>query len=161
MSNGIRVRAFALFASVMLLTLSLGAGVASAGGRDSRNADNTFTKWLTVWPAMAGVVGGDVGDGAFAGEVLDATFTDTSATLDVHYHFDGSRHSFTASVHVVQTGLSFGGTAVITGQVTEGWLKGNLVQGGYTVVACDHDQITNDTCYQGWLDILRGTKSAG
>jgi hypothetical protein len=47
--------------------------------------------------------------------------------------------------------------AVIIGVVTEGWLKGNLVQGEYTQIQCSHDGITTD-CFQGTLDILRGTK---
>jgi hypothetical protein len=47
---------------------------------------------------------------------------------------------------------------VLTGRVTEGWLKGNLVEAGYTQIMCDHNGIST-TCFQGWLDILRGTKS--
>jgi hypothetical protein len=31
----------------------------------------TFTKWITDWLNMAGVVGGSVGDGTFSGKVLD------------------------------------------------------------------------------------------
>jgi hypothetical protein len=157
--KGIRTRALAVSAAVVLLTLSLGAGVVAADGRDHRNAENTFTKWVTglgvppVVANMAGVVGGDVGDGAFSGEVMTKTTTSTGAVIDAFYHFNGSRHSFTASVHVVQTGL----TAVITGRVTEGWLKGNLVEAGYTQITCDHDGI-NTTCFRGWLDILRGSK---
>jgi hypothetical protein len=164
--KGIRRRALAGVATAVLLTLSLGAGVVAAdGGRDHRNAENTFTKWVTgpgvapVLANMAGVVGGDVGAGAFAGEVMSKVPTitggvTTGAVIDAFYHFNGSRHSFTASVHVVQTGL----TAVITGRVTAGWLKGNLVEAGYTQIKCDHDGITT-TCFQGWLDILRRTKS--
>ena len=61
----------ALIAAVSLLTLSLGAGAAlGRSGRDSRNAENTFTKYVTteapvppILCDMAGVVGGDVGDG--------------------------------------------------------------------------------------------------
>lgn len=155
------IRAVALTTAVMLLTMAFGAGAVSAdGGRDHRNAENTFTKWRTAEPPvapvlinMAGVVGGDVGDGTFAGEVLSYD-PGPPIVIDALYHFNGSRHSFTASVHVVQTGL----TAVITGRVTDGWLKGNLVDAGYTVVTCDHDGISS-TCFQGWLDILRGTKS--
>jgi hypothetical protein len=154
--KGFRTRALAVIAAGVLVALSLSAGVVAAdgGGRDHRNAENTFTKWVTAWPGMAGIVGGDVGGGTFAGEVLSATNpTPTSMELNAAYHFNGSRHSFTALVDVLQTGLDFGGTAVITGRVTEGWLKGNLVQGGYTVVHCDQGM-----CFQGWFDILRGSK---
>jgi hypothetical protein len=154
-SKGSRVRALAVIATAALLTISFGAGVASAdSGRDHRNAENTFTKYVTTWPDMAGVVGGDVGEyGTFAGEVL-TYIPGPTTVIDAAYHFKGSRHSFTALVHVVQTGSELGSTAVITGQVTEGWLKGNLVAGEYTVISCPEV-----TCYQGTLDILRGSKS--
>ena len=79
--------------------------------------------------------------------------------IDAVYHFTGSRHSFTASVHVVQTGLVNGSTAVITGRVTEGWLKDNLVAGEYTQVVCEQAPGLFGTCFQGTLDILRGSKS--
>ncbi len=155
-------RALAAIAAMLLLTLSLSAGVASADdGRDHRNAENTFTKWVTgpgvahVLANMAGVVGGDVGDGAFSGEVMTKTPTATGAVIDAFYHFRGSRHSFTASVHVVQTGLA----AVITGRVTEGWLKGNVVEGEYTQTTCPQSPAAGHTCFQGTLDILRGSKS--
>jgi hypothetical protein len=154
-AKGIRMRALALIAAVALLTLSLGVGVASAHGRgDHGTAENTFTKYVTTWPAMAGVVGGDVGAGSFAGEVLKATFgtATTPTVLEALYHFNGSKHSFTALVHVVQSGSTNGSKAVIIGVVTDGWLEGNLVQGKYTQIACP--QVT---CYQGRLDILRGS----
>ncbi len=170
--KGIRTRALAAIAAVLLLTVSLGAGVVAAdggrdhhgdGGRDHRKAENTFTKWVTgpgvapVLANMAGVVGGDVGAGAFAGEVMTKTLTATGAVIDAFYHFNGSRHSFTASVHVVQTGL----TAVITGRVTEGWLKGNRVAGEYTQTTCPASPAAGNTCFQGRLDILRGSKKSG
>ncbi len=160
-------RTLAGLAVAAILTLSLGAGTAlAAGGQDHRNAENTFTKWITgAGPAplvasMAGFVGGDVGAGAFTGEVvtlIDLPAPDGRRVIDAVYHFTGSRHSFSADVHVVATGHAPGDTAVLTGRVTEGWLKGNLVEAGYTQITCDHDGI-NTTCFQGWLDILRGTK---
>jgi len=58
------------------------------------------------------------------------------------------------SLDVEQTGPK----AVISGVVTNGWLKGNLVEAGYTQITCNHDGTSTD-CFQGWLDILRGSKS--
>ena len=46
---------------------------------------------------------------------------------------------------------------MIIGVVTDGWMKGNMVEGEYTQIKCSHDNITTD-CFQGTLDILRGTK---
>jgi hypothetical protein len=151
--KGIRTRALAVVATVVLLTLSLGAGVVAAnGGRDHRNAENTFTKYVSAYPAMAGVVGGDVGKGTYAGEILKYT-PGTTTVIEALYHFNGSRHSFSALVHVEQTGLK----AVISGVVTEGWLKGNPVKGKYTQITCT--QAPDNTCFQGTLDILRGSES--
>jgi hypothetical protein len=172
-TTGIRIRALAPIAAAVLLTFAVSVGVASADvGRDHRDAQNTFTKWVTTEPPvapvlknMAGIVGGDVGDGTFAGEVLTLAITPATSTtpaikvIDAAYHFTGSRHSFTAAVHVVQTGLTNGSTAVITGQVTEGWLEDDLVEGEYTQVTCEQAPGVFGTCFQGTLDILRGSKS--
>ena len=164
----IGTRVLAVTAAVVLLALSLGVAAASADdGRDHRNAENTFTKWVTgpgvapVLANMAGVVGGDVGAGAFAGEVLSKVVVGTTATIDARYHFNGSRHSFSASVHVVQTGIVDGSKAVIIGWVTDGWLKGNRVTGEYTQVTCEKAPGVFGTCFKGTLDIRRGSKHDG
>ena len=168
-ADGIRTRALALLATAALMTLTFGAAMASADSRDHRNAENTFTKWITgpgpapIVASMAGVVGGDVGEGTFTGEVL--TLVDSPAppagdgtrVIDAAYHFSGSEHAFTALMHVVATGHAPGDTAVLTGRVTEGWLKGNLVTAEYTQGTCTHNGLTT-TCFSGTLDILRGTK---
>jgi hypothetical protein len=137
-------------AAVALLTLSLGVGITSADGGGHKAA--TFTKWVTEWPNMGGVVGGSVGDGAFSGRVLDYNPGPTTVIAAI-YHFGGSRHSFTALMHVEQTDLH----AVIVGVVIDGWGKGKLVTGEYTQITCDHDGITSD-CFQGFLQFGRGSK---
>jgi len=108
----------------------------------------TFTKWMVgEGPEMAGVVGGDVGEGDYAGKVLDFNPGPTTA-IEARYQFNGSDKPFTALVHVEQTGLD----AVITGVVTDGWGKGNLVTGRYSEIQCDHDGVTTD-CWRGMLTI--------
>jgi hypothetical protein len=108
----------------------------------------SFTKWMIgEGPGMAGVVGGAAGEGAYAGQVLDYSEGPTTA-IEARYQFKGSTHPFTALVHVEQTGLE----AVITGVVTDGWGKGNLVTGQYTEIKCEHDGVTTD-CWRGTLDI--------
>lgn len=157
--RSLQARALVIAAAAALLVFTLGVGLTSAGGGDHRYADNTFTKWISGGgPApyvatMGGIVGGDVGDGTFSGFVVTKTLTATGAVIDAIYRFHGSRHSFTAPVHVVQTGLS----AVISGQVTDGWLAGNMVEGQYTQGTCTHGGLTT-TCFSGTLVILRGTK---
>lgn len=110
-------------------------------------ATSTFTKWMVgEGPGMAGVVGGAVGDGAYAGKVLDFNPGPTTA-IEARYRFDGSDRQFTALVHVEQTGLH----AVIGGVVTDGWGKGNPVRGEYDEIQCEHDGVTTD-CWRGTLD---------
>ncbi len=156
MRSIIRSRALALTIATVLLTLALSAGVGTAladGGRHHGDAENTFTKWLTDYPAMTGVVGGDVGTGTYAGEILKYT-PGATTVIEALYHFNGSRHSFTALVHVEQTGDVPGSKAAISGVVTDGWLKGSPVKGKYTQITCS--QAPNGTCFQGTLDIVRG-----
>lgn len=116
---------------------------------DAVNADTaTFTKWLVgEGPNMAGVVGGTVGEGEFAGKVLEMDPGPTT-TISAIYGFKGSGRSFTALVHVEQTGME----AEIVGVVTDGWGKGNPVKGRYTQIKCDHDGTTTD-CWRGTLDV--------
>lgn len=151
-------RAIAIAAGIGLLALALSSRMVAAAGRDSRNAENTFTKYISAYPAMAGVVGGDVGPGTYAGEALSLDVTATGLVIDAVYDFEGSTHSFTALVHVVQTGFTDGSTAVITGRVTSGWLKGNEVSGAYTQITCEQTPGVFGTCFRGSLDVLRGTK---
>jgi hypothetical protein len=108
---------------------------------------NTFTKWVTTAPTMAGFVGGDDGNGSYAGEILKYT-EGTTTVIEALYHFNGAKHSFSALVHVEQTGMK----AIISGVVTEGWMKGNQVEGEYTQITSK--QSPNGTAFQGTLDIM-------
>jgi hypothetical protein len=100
-------------------------------------------------PDMAGVVGGAAGEGAYVGKVLDFNPGPTTV-IAARYQFNGSKRAFTALVHVEQTGPE----AAITGVVTDGWGKGNLVTGNYTEIKCDHNGMTTDW-WQGSLDIAK------
>ena len=156
------VLALVLVAAFAALTISLSPGVASAdrGDKHGDNHDVTFTKWITTFPNMAGVVGDDVGAGTFAGEILSIGTVGTITTIHALYHINGSRHSLTADNHVTQDNVA--GKATITGRVTEGWLKGARVTGGYTVMpVCPIPTPGNANgtlCFQGTLHIQRGDR---
>jgi hypothetical protein len=161
--TGSPTRALALIAALALVTLSLGAGLALANnGRPHVQAENTFTKWITATPNlpgevkdMGGVVGGDVGDGAFAGTVLSGASTPGGPTvLNAVYGFNGSEHAFKALMHIVQTGAH----AVLIGVVTDGWMAGHLVEGEYTMGACTGDLAAHGTCFSGTLDVMQAFK---
>ena len=109
---------------------------------------NTFTKWVTRAPRMAGFVGGANGNGSYAGEILKYT-EGTTTVIEALCYFDGAKLPFTALVHVKQTGMK----AVISGVVTEGWMKGNQVEGQYTQITSK--QSPDGTAFQGTLDIMR------
>ena len=115
----------------------------------------TFTKWVTNFPIMEGVVGGDVGTGTFVGDVLNVSSVGDITSIDVLYHFNGRVHSFTA--HNFVTWNTALGTAVITGLVTEGWLKGAAVTGEFDVKGiCPIPTPGNSVgtqCYEGVLHV--------
>jgi hypothetical protein len=134
----------ALFRRVAIV---IAMALLTAGGALAGAQENTFTEWVTTAPAMAGVVGGACGNGTYVGEILKYTEGPTTV-IEALYHFNGSKHVFSALVHVEQTGLK----AVIKGVVTDGWLKGDPVEGEYTQISTK--QSPNGTAFQGTIDIL-------
>ena len=162
-----------LFALVLVVT-SLFAlaptqlALADAGGVHGHTFDVTFTKWVTSPPAyypsmagvsMAGVVGGDVGNGRYVGVVLsDDLSVPGYWKAHARYEFYGKKHSFIADVHVTQNNTT--GTAVITGVVTQGWLKGSRLTGEYTVMSvcpiATKGNVLGTLCFQGTLHIRPG-----
>ena len=94
---------------------------------------------------MAGVVGGSVGDGEFSGTVIDYCPGPTTLITAI-YHFGGSRHDFTARMHVEQTGLH----AVLVGVVTDG---GARASSSPASLRPDHVRVTAGAtdCFTGYL----------
>jgi hypothetical protein len=149
---------FAAFAATLMFQTP------TARADNSGDATINFTKWAVgpsslpgVLTDMAGIIfggerGGDVGDGTFTGEVLVNEPTTTGRHLVADYHLHGSKHSFTARVNVVQTGVGRGAHAVITGVVTDGWLKDHEVNGEYTIFPpC----VGTGNCIEVTLDIIK------
>ena len=148
--------------AIVLVATTAGAALAYNSDAKGHTFDNTFTKWVTTSPPatgvlanMIGVVSGDVGPGTYTGEVISANTVGNITSIQALYHFNGSKHTFTAELNVTQDESA--GTATITGQVTEGWLKGASVTGEYTVLAvCPLDTPDNaygTVCFQGALHV--------
>ena len=121
-----------------------------------RGVQVVYTKWVTDFPNMAGLVSGDVGGGQFAGEILNYTPSAAIDRIEARYHLNGGAHQLTAHVFVTQNNLK--GTATIRGVVTDGPLKGARVRGSYQlIVPCGVINAQNgslgDVCFQGTLDI--------
>jgi len=146
------------------------SALADAGGVKGHTFDFTFTKWATSWPEfypslagvlMEGIVGGDVGNGVYAGEVISDDLTQPGFWLaNAQYEFYGKKHSFIADVHVTQTLGNTPDTAVITGVITQGWLKGAQLTGEYTVMpVCPIEtpgNVFGTLCFQGTLHVHVG-----
>ena len=104
----------------------------ASGGRP---VEVTFTKWITAFPAMAGVTGGDV-PGTFAGTVLsrDPFDNGTIVQLEARYEVTAAdpAHSFVAHIEGKQNNPTQ--KAVLNGTVIAGWLVGAQVHVTYDVI---------------------------
>jgi hypothetical protein len=147
----------------LVLVVAISGLAACSGSVSGQTFDDTFTKWVTTSPPaadvvgnMVGVVGGDVGPGTYAGEILSMNTVDNTTTIHALYHFNGSQHAFTADNTIIQDEST--GTATITGQVTDGWLKGGSVTGEYEVLAVcpmeTPDNAYGTVCFQGVLHVV-------
>jgi hypothetical protein len=138
------------------------AAQTQAGGRGP--VEVTFTKWITAFPAMAGVTGGDV-PGTFEGAVLSREPFDngTIVQLEARYGVIGANpvHSFVAHIEGKQNNTTQ--AAVLNGTVTSGWLVGAQVHATFDVIAatpgtsCVPAAPVNRTCFQGTILILPGS----
>lgn len=160
-------KGWSILLAIVLVAATAGAALAYNSDAKGHTFDNTFTKWVTYWPPtpptqdnpvnMEGVVDGDVGPGTYVGEAISVIPGDNSTSIEAFYHFNGSKHAFTAHLYITQDDLA--GTATITGDVTEGWLKGASVTGEYNVVGVGMDDCpgTPDNilpvCFQGALHV--------
>jgi len=164
---------------VAALSLAVVAQARPAGGgspgadRNHRSADVTFTKWVTHVPgdpsvtlagaSMVGVVGGDVGRGAFAGKVVkdNNTLEPKFWLAQALYGFNGSQHSFVAYNFITQNNTTSPITATIRGVVVQGWMTGALVTGEYTQwdncpIPTLPVNVFGTVCFQGTLHLQLG-----
>jgi len=142
-------------------------GVAAVGAQTQAGGDPvevTFTKWITAYPALAGVTGGDV-PGTFAGAVLsrDPFDNGTIVKLEARYGVTAAdpAHSFVAHIEGKQNNTTL--EAVFNGTVTSGWLVGAQVHVTYDVIvpapgtSCMPAAPVNSRCFQGTIRILPGS----
>jgi hypothetical protein len=140
-----------------------GAQTQANGGA---NVEVTFTKWVTAFPAMAGVTGGDVA-GTFAGAVLsrDPFDNGTIVQLEARYGVTATdpAHSFVADIKGTQNNQTQ--QAVLDGTVISGWLAGAQVHVTYDIIvpaagtSCVPQAPVNRTCFQGTIRVMPGSAS--
>ena len=124
----------------------------------------TFTKWITAFPAMVGVTGGDV-PGTFSGAVLSGRLFDngTIGQIEARYEVNATdqAHSFVAHIEGKQNNPTL--QAVLNGTVTAGWLVGAQVGVTYNVIvpatgsSCVPAAPVNVPCFQGTIRIMPGS----
>lgn len=143
-----------------------GVGGAGAQTQASRRApvEVTFTKWITTYPEMAGVTGGDV-VGTFAGAVLsrDPFDNGTIVQLEARYGVNAAdpAHSFVAIIEGKQNNNTQ--AAVLNGTVTSGWMVGAQVHATFDVIvpatgtSCVPQAPVNRTCFQGTIRVMPGS----
>ena len=123
-------------------------------GRGAVPVEITFTKWITTFPAMAGVTGGDAA-GTFVGEVLSRTPFDNGVIVDLlaRYELVAGAHSFIAEIEGKQNTKT--ATAVLNGVVTEGWLVGARVHVEFEVISSCAGKPAGP-CFQGTIRVMPG-----
>lgn len=171
-----RHRRSRIISSVIAIVLLLHVSPALASGATQdddgeRGVVVRFTKWVTaVVPAnpalvaprrllMAGIVRGDVGAGAFVGEVLDrkvstlGNITVPIVALHAIYEVQAGEYSFTA---LIQGGQNNAGRGLLDGVILEGWQTGARVHVEFrTLSSCiDRDGVTHGPCFRGTIRIL-------
>jgi hypothetical protein len=155
-------KGWSILLGLVLVATTAGAALAYNGDAKGHTFDDTFTKWVTtskpaegVLANMVGIVGGDVGPGTYTGEVISVNTVGNITSIQALYHFNGSKHAFTADLNVTQDESA--GTATITGHITDGWLKGASVTGEYNVLAVcpmvTPDNAYGTVCFQGVLHV--------
>jgi len=112
----------------------------------------TFTKWITVYPALTGFT--SYGPGTIAGAVLnridDGVFTHLSARYEVTD--PGGSRSFKAVIQGKANNNS--GHYELNGIVTWGWMVGARVRASFArITPCEFGQL--NVCYRGVIQIQR------
>ena len=136
-------------------TPAITATTQTQNGGSAAPVEVTFTKWVTTFPAMAGVTGGDVA-GTFVGEVLSRTPFDNGVIVDLRARYEvvAGPHSFVAEIEGKQSTNT--ATAVLNGVVTEGWLVGARVHVEFEVISsCAGKPV--GPCFQGTIRVMPGS----
>ena len=156
-----QTRVGGLVSAIVILILVQIAGLPVAALDDARDHQSrpveiTLTKWITGFPLMAGVVGGDA-EGSFVGEVLQfqQSADGRIIRLEAVYEVQAGDRSFTALLRGGQNNET--GTAILDGVILGGWRTGASVHVKYQVMAACDDAPAG-VCFQGTIDIAQPFK---
>jgi hypothetical protein len=144
------------------------AGVAGAQtqAKGGANVEVTFTKWITTFPELAGVTGGDA-PGTLAGTVTSFDPFDNGTILELEAQYvvtpANPAHRFVTHIEGKQNNQTQ--KAVLNGTVTEGWLVGARVHVTFDVIvpptgtSCVPQAPVDSTCFQGTIRVMPGSAS--
>jgi len=124
-----------------------------AEDKHRKGVEVTFTKWITTFPLMAGITGGDVA-GVFVGEVLQrqVSLNGRIIRLEAMYEVQAGDRSFTALIRGGTNGDT--GAALLDGVILAGWRTGARVHVEFqTITSCDGKPA--GPCFQGTIHIGR------
>ena len=148
----------ALFVSAIMLVLPISPAIAGAGDNNAP-VNISFTKWVTTYPRMEGLTGGDV-PGVFVGEVLQRqvsvnpnlnSIIRLEAIYEVH---DANGSLFTALIRGGTDGVT--GAALLDGVILAGWRTGAPVHVEFETIATGCVGAPPATaCFEGTIHVGR------
>ena len=134
---------------------------ASARDRAREPVEVTFTKWITTYPLMEGVTGGDI-HGLFVGEVLQRQVSvnpnlNAVVRLEAIYEVQDGGRSFTALIRGGTDAVS--GAAFLEGVVLAGWRVGAPVHAQFqTLPGGCAGAPAGAACFEGTIRIGRAPR---
>ncbi len=151
-------------AIVVLLLLQVAPAIAGDQLDGNRPVELAFTKWVTAFPLMEGVV---EGDRAFVGEVLQRQVSvnpnlNGIIRLEAIYEVQDGDRSFTALIRGGTDALT--GAAILNGVVLAGWRTGAAVHVEFDTIPAttgcvDVGGPPDTTCFQGTIHVGREPKA--
>ena len=112
----------------------------------------TFEKWFTAYPTMTGNT--SLGDGTFAGQILSRVPFDNGVIVKLEALYQltdpSGNQSFTARIQGTENLETM--SAVLNGEITDGWRAGSQVHVTFDVIApCPiHNRAT---CFRGTIRV--------
>jgi hypothetical protein len=149
--------------TMMALATFLALTSTTRADEEHSDATITWTKHVTaflppggnIFATIGGVANGDIGEATVIGDAFSPVVAVPGGiTFEAEYRFVGSKHSLTMRFRVVQAPDRSG---VMTGVVTDGWLKGHTMTGQYTARACDEG--VNFLCFDGTFLIKKSAQA--
>jgi hypothetical protein len=151
------------FVAAIVVLLLLHVSPAIAGGQldGNRPVELAFTKWITTYPLMEGVVEGDIA-GAFVGEVLQRQVSVNPnllhgiVRLEAIYEVQDGDRSFTALIRGGTDAVT--GAAILDGVVLAGWRTGAAVHVEFDSIPATTGCVSaplNTACFQGTIRVGR------